>query len=66
MYPDNIKPLRVLGERDGDEGAGLVRVVVTLGEAGQELGVLVTGVVPVQTEVRPLHEDVGHKLEWLQ
>ena len=56
----------MLGERDGDEGAGLVRVVVALGEACQELGVLVTGVVPVQTEVGPLHEDVGHKLEWLQ
>ena len=62
MNPDNIKPLGVLGQLHGDQGAGLGRVVAVAGEGVYEVLVVVTGVMPVQPEVGPLHEDVGHVL----
>ena len=66
MYPDNIKPLRVCLYVHRLEAPGLVGNVAVVGETVHELLVAVTGVVSVQPEVGPLHEDVGHKLEWLQ
>ena len=62
MNPNSIKPLSVLGQLHGDQGAGLGRVVAIAGEGVYKVVVLVTGVVPVQPEVGPLHEDVGHVL----
>ena len=61
VYPDNIKPLRVALQVDLQESARLVREVAVQGEGVDELLIAVTGVVSVQSEVCPLHEDVGHK-----
>ena len=53
--PDHVEPVRVRVHCDGGEaGVGPVREVASPGEGGQELRVLVTRVVTVQTEVRPL------------
>ena len=55
MDPDHVEPVRVRVDCDGGEaGVGPVREVASPGEGGQELRVLVTRVVTVQTEVRPL------------
>ena len=62
VYPDNIKPLRVALQVDLQESARLVREVAVLCEGVDEVLVAVTGVVSIQPEVGPLHEDVGDEL----
>ena len=59
MDPDDVEPLGVRVQTDGGEaGVCLVWEVARPGEGGQELRVVVTCVVTVQTEVCPLPQNV--------
>ena len=62
MYPDHVEPLGVRVYADWLETAWLVGVVAVVGEGVHEVLVAVAGVVTVESEVGPLHEDVGDKL----
>ena len=59
MYPDHIKPVCVSSQLHWHQSSWLMGRVSTAGEGLHELLVVVTGVVSVQPEVGPLHEDVG-------
>ena len=62
VYPDYIEPLCVGVQADLLQAARLVGEVAVPGEGVDEVLVAVTGVVSVQPEVGPLHEDVGDEL----
>ena len=62
MYPDHIKPVCMSSQLHWHQSSWLMGRVSTAGEGLHELLVVVTGVVPVQPQVGPLHEDIWHIL----